>query len=54
MGLRALSMRPASIGPVKSLIRRVNLDEARSVIDTARASGAQSVRADVMDWLRGI
>src|SRR6056297_1469728 len=54
MGLRALSMRPASIGPVKSLIRRVNLDEARSRIDTARASGAQSVRADVMDWLRGI
>ena len=52
MGLRSLSMRPASIGPVKSLIRRVNLDEAREVIDTARASGAQSVRAAVMDWLR--
>ncbi|MEL6169948.1 MAG: phosphoenolpyruvate--protein phosphotransferase, partial [Pseudomonadota bacterium] len=28
MGLRTLSMRPASIGPVKHLIRRVNLDEA--------------------------
>ena len=52
MGLRSLSMRPASIGPVKSLIRRVNLDEAREVIDTARASGAQSVRSAVMDWLR--
>ena len=54
MGLRVFSMRPASIGPVKSLIRRVNLDEARSVIDTARTSGAQSVRADVMEWLRGL
>ena len=30
MGLRALSMRPASIGPVKSLLRRVNLDEGRA------------------------
>jgi phosphotransferase system enzyme I (PtsP) len=52
MGLRTLSMRPASIGPVKSLLRRVNLDEARAVIDEARGSGAQSVRPAVMDWLR--
>ena len=52
MGLRSLSMRPASIGPVKHLLRRVNLDEARAVIDKSRASGVQSVRSDVMDWLR--
>jgi phosphotransferase system enzyme I (PtsP) len=52
MGLRTLSMRPASIGPVKHLLRRVNLDEARAVIDEARASGEQSVRPAVMDWLR--
>ncbi|RFU13529.1 phosphoenolpyruvate--protein phosphotransferase [Rhodobacteraceae bacterium W635] len=52
MGLRALSMRPASIGPVKSLLRRVDLREARSVINEARESGAQSVRPAVMDWLR--
>ncbi len=52
MGLRALSMRPASIGPVKSLIRRVDLREARSVINEARASGAQSVRPAVMEWLK--
>jgi phosphotransferase system enzyme I (PtsP) len=52
MGLRTLSMRPASIGPVKSLLRRVNLREAREVIDHARASGAQSVRPTVMDWLK--
>ena len=45
-------MRPASIGPVKSLLRRVNLDEAKAVIDTARGSGVQSVRGDVMEWLR--
>lgn len=53
LGLRTLSMRPASIGPVKHLIRRVNLDEARAVIDEASTSGRQSVRTPVMDWLRG-
>ena len=52
MGLRALSMRPASIGPVKHLIRRVDLNEARAVIDEACDSGEQSVRGHVMDWLR--
>lgn len=54
MGLRTLSMRPASIGPVKSLLRRVDLNEARAVIDTARASGDQSVRSAVMEWLRSL
>ncbi|MGR3468882.1 MAG: phosphoenolpyruvate--protein phosphotransferase [Shimia sp.] len=52
MGLRRLSMRPASIGPVKHLLRRSNLDEVKAVIDTARARGDQSVRPAVMDFLR--
>ncbi|MXQ06400.1 phosphoenolpyruvate--protein phosphotransferase [Alphaproteobacteria bacterium GH1-50] len=52
MGLRTLSMRPASIGPVKHLLRRVNLDDVRAVIDRSRGSGVQSVRGDVMEWLR--
>ncbi len=52
MGFRTLSMRPASIGPVKHLLRRSNLAEVREMIDEARASGAQSVRPAVMDWLR--
>ena len=51
MGLRALSMRPASIGPVKHLIRRVDLGALRNVIDEAAATGCQSVRQSVMDWL---
>ncbi len=53
MGLRNLSMRPASIGPVKHLLRRTNLEEARDVINEARASGEQSVRGALMDWLNG-
>ncbi len=53
MGLRNLSMRPASIGPVKHLLRRINLEEARDVINKARASGEQSVRGAVEAWLQG-
>ncbi len=52
IGLRSLSMRPASIGPVKHMIRRTDLTEARAVIDAVRASGAMSVRPAVTDWLR--
>jgi phosphotransferase system enzyme I (PtsP) len=51
MGLRSLSMRPASIGPVKHLICRSDLIEARAVIDAASQRGDQSVRPAVMDWL---
>ncbi|AXI45748.1 phosphoenolpyruvate--protein phosphotransferase [Sulfitobacter sp. SK012] len=53
IGFRTLSMRPASIGPVKNLIRRTNIDEVRLVIDDARARGEQSVRGAVMEYLRG-
>ncbi|MDE3078675.1 MAG: phosphoenolpyruvate--protein phosphotransferase [Paracoccaceae bacterium] len=51
MGLRTLSMRPASIGPVKSLIRRVNLAEVRRVIDDEIRVGRTTVRPAIMDWL---
>lgn len=51
LGLRTLSMRPASIGPVKHLLRRCDLDEVRRVIDEARARGDQSVREAVTGWL---
>ncbi|GAB1479680.1 phosphoenolpyruvate--protein phosphotransferase [Paracoccaceae bacterium] len=51
MGLRVLSMRPASIGPVKALLRRVNLAEARTVIEEARTAGDSSVRPRLMEWL---
>jgi phosphotransferase system enzyme I (PtsP) len=51
IGLRSLSMRPASIGPVKSLLRRSNLSEVRAVIESARERGEMSVRSSVMDYL---
>jgi len=52
IGLRSLSMRPASIGPVKHLIRRVDLGAVKAVIEEAGQSGVQSVRPAVMEWLR--
>ena len=51
LGLRSLSMRPASVGPVKHLLRRVDLNEVRKVMDDAIANGDQSVRRAVADWL---
>jgi phosphotransferase system, enzyme I, PtsP len=52
IGIRTLSMRPASIGPVKSLLRRSDLGEVSRIITEARERGDQSVRPAVMDWLR--
>ncbi len=51
LGIRNLSMRPASIGPVKHLLRRVDLGEVKKVMDDAIAKGDQSVRRAVADWL---
>ncbi len=52
IGIRTLSMRPASIGPVKSLLRRSDLGKIRGIIDAARARGDQSVRPAVMECLK--
>ena len=51
LGIRALSMRPASIGPVKALLRRVDLTEVRGVIEGAMQDGSVTVRPRLMDWL---
>ena len=52
IGFRTLSMRPASIGPVKSLLRRCDLGEVRAVIEAGRIRGDMSVRGAVMEYLR--
>jgi phosphotransferase system, enzyme I, PtsP len=51
LGIGTLSMRPASIGPVKHLIRGVNLTELRAVLRAECETGAATVRPAVMDWL---
>ena len=52
IGIRTLSMRPASIGPVKSLLLRCSLEDVRKIILDARHRGEQSVRQSVMEYLR--
>ena len=52
IGVTTLSMRPASIGPVKSMLHRSDLGEIREVIHAARDRGDQSVRPAVMEYLR--
>ncbi|MEO1918756.1 MAG: phosphoenolpyruvate--protein phosphotransferase [Paracoccaceae bacterium] len=54
MGLRTLSMRPASIGPIKRLIRFVDLSAVKRVINEARASGLQSVRPALEAYMTSI
>ncbi len=44
IGIESLSMRPASIGPVKSLILNTNLSELYAGIHKAREQGVQSAR----------
>jgi phosphotransferase system, enzyme I, PtsP len=51
IGFRLLSMRPASIGPVKALLRQVDLREARAVILESRAAGAATARPALEGWL---
>jgi len=41
MGIRALSMRPASIGPVKRALLAADLSELRGVLEEAETSGAR-------------
>jgi phosphotransferase system enzyme I (PtsP) len=52
IGFRTLSMRPASIGPVKSLLRRCDLGEVRAIIEHTREVGEMSVRERVMDYVK--
>ena len=51
IGFRSLSMRPASVGPVKALLRRADLGEVRNVLLQAQAAGAESVRPALMDYI---
>ena len=51
IGFKTLSMRPASVGPIKHLLRRVDLNEVREIIEASITAGDSSVRRAVADWL---
>ncbi len=54
IGIPCLSMRPASIGPVKSLIRRANLNEVSEIIARVQARGLESARPALLDYVAGL
>ena len=51
LGVRTLSMRPASIGPVKDLIRRADLSEVSEIIATARRQGLENLRPRLLSYV---
>jgi len=53
IGIKNLSMRPASIGPVKHTLLRTNLDTIRAAIKQAHSEGAQSARTYILEALSG-
>ncbi|MGY6548569.1 MAG: phosphoenolpyruvate--protein phosphotransferase [Roseinatronobacter sp.] len=51
IGIAALSMRPASVGPVKALIRRASLNEVSELIARVQARGLESARPALLDYV---
>jgi phosphotransferase system enzyme I (PtsP) len=51
-GLRNLSMRPASIGPVKDLIIRSDINEVRAILEDAKRRGVEQLRPLMLDYVR--
>jgi len=51
LGVRTLSMRPASVGPVKDLIRRADLSEVAEIIETARRQGLENLRPRLLSYV---
>jgi phosphotransferase system enzyme I (PtsP) len=47
LGMRSISMAPASIGPVKAMIRSLNARRLTSLMEQLLADGAGSVRTDL-------
>lgn len=53
-GLRSLSMRPASIGPVKDLILRADVAEVAAIIEDCKRTGVENVRPKIVDYIRSL
>ncbi|WP_323035878.1 phosphoenolpyruvate--protein phosphotransferase [Pararhodobacter sp.] len=53
-GIRSLSMRPASIGPVKDLILRADLSDVAALISDAMRRGVDDIRPEVVKYIRSL
>ncbi|HRD78413.1 MAG TPA: peptidase, partial [Hyphomicrobiaceae bacterium] len=50
LGYRSLSMAPASIGPVKAMIRSLDVGAAREVLTSLLRTDARSIRREIADF----
>lgn len=51
LGIRRLSMRPASVGPVKHLIRKASVRDLGKIINKALDEGQPNLRQPITEWL---
>ena len=54
IGFPSLSMRPTSIGPVKHLLRRINLEKLNDILSLEIERGSSSVRPAVEKYIKSI
>ena len=47
-------MRPASIGPIKHLLRRANLEDVRDIIASVEASQGDTLRPALNDYIASL
>ncbi len=50
LGIRRLSITPASVGPVKAMIRSINVAELQTVLGAMLADGTVDIRAGLTQW----
>ena len=51
IGIKTLSMRPASIGPVKNILLKSDLNEVQKLIDKAKVDKDNSAREKIIQYL---
>ena len=51
IGIKTLSMRPASIGPVKNILLKSDLGEVRKIIDKAKVDSETTLRKKITEYI---
>ncbi|MGH6787469.1 MAG: phosphoenolpyruvate--protein phosphotransferase [Novosphingobium sp.] len=52
LGIRRLSITPASVGPIKELVRKIDVDEIGAAMTGWLASPPTNLRAELLAWAR--
>ncbi len=52
LGIRRLSITPAAVGPIKELVRRINIPEAEAAMAGWLANPPADLRANLIEWAK--